>query len=222
MEIYGRQNATNVIPVLWTLDELGLPYHRHDAGGSFGVVDTPAFRALNPNGRVPVMDDAGFVLWESNAIVRYLAETHGEGTLRSPDNRDRARADQWMEWYKTTFYPPFIALFQSFVRIEPEERDPQRIDDLATTVADLLQIPDAVLRARPFLAGERFSIGDIPLGVAIHRYMSLPIARPPREGIDRWYAHLRERAPYQSRVMRPFGLTPADFRALEQAGRGDR
>lgn len=220
MQVYGRRNSTNVVPVLWALEEIGMPYRRRDVGGSFGGVDEPWFRALNPNGRIPVIDDGGFVLWESNAIVRYLAERYGEGTLRPPTDRERARGDQWMEWYRSTFYPPFIALFQTFARTEPAARDAARIGALAETVADLLRIPDAGLRGDEFLGGGRFGPGDIPLGAALFRYASLPVRKPSLEGIERWYAGLCGRPAYRSCAMRPFGLTPSEFAALEQAGAG--
>jgi len=218
MDLYGRRNSTNVVPVLWGLEELGLRYRRKDLGGSFGGLDTPEFLALNPNGRIPVLDDDGFVVWESNSIVRYLFDVYGEGALGSKDCRQRARSDQWMEWYKTTFYGPFIALYQMFVRTDPDSRDPARVQELAQTVGELLRVPDAELRRRSFLSGDHFGMGDIPLGSALYRYVSLPTPRPSLEGIDRWYARLRERSPYRSCVMRPFGLTPSEFKRLEREG----
>jgi len=154
MQLYGRRNSINVAPVLWCMEELGLRYERRDVGGSFGGLDAE-FRALNPNSRIPVLDDGGFVLWESNAIIRYLADTYGRESLRSGDNRERARNDQWMEWYKTTLYPPFVALYQQFIRVEPTARDTQRMDELAQTVADLLRVPDDELQRHPHLGGDR-------------------------------------------------------------------
>jgi len=216
MQLYGRRNSINVAPVLWCMEELGLRYERRDVGGSFGGLDAE-FRALNPNSRIPVLDDGGFVLWESNAIIRYLMDTYGRETLRPGDNRERARNDQWMEWYKTTLYPPFVALYQQFIRVEPTARDTQRMDELARTVAELLRVPDDELQRHPHLGGDQFGMGDIPLGVAIYRYVSLPVARPKLEGVERWYAGLCSRPAYQACVMRPFGLTPSEFIALEQA-----
>ena len=218
MELYGRRNSSNVAPVLWCLEELGLACRRHDVGGSFGGLDTPAFRALNPNGRIPVLDDDGFVLWESNAIIRYLAEAYGEGGLGPRDARERALNDPGMQWYKTSLYPPLIALYQSFIWTEPEARDAGRMEQLARTVADLLRVPEGVLRHQDYLVGEEFGIGDIPLGAALYRYVSLPVHRPRLEGVERWYARLCERPAYRTWVMRPFGLTPAEFLALERAG----
>jgi glutathione S-transferase len=105
LRIWGRLSSINVQKVVWCADELGLPYERTEAGGSFGVVGTPEYLAMNPNGLVPVIDDGGFVLWESNAIVRYLAARHGDGWLWPTDLQLRAEADRWMDWQNFTFWP---------------------------------------------------------------------------------------------------------------------
>ena len=183
MIIYGRRNSNNVIPVLWSLDEVGKTYERRDLGGSFGGLDDPGFRALNPNGRIPVMDDEGFILWESHAIVRYLAATYGGGTIAPDSRRAWARADQWMDWYKTTFYGPFVTMFQAIVKTEPRLRDLPGIARLAGQLGELLRIPDGVLHGQDYLAGPVLSIGDIPLGTAIERYFTLDIERPRLPGV---------------------------------------
>jgi glutathione S-transferase len=218
LKIYGRRNATNVVPVLWTLEELGLGYARVDVGGSFGGLGEPAFRELNPNGRIPVMDDDGFVLWESNAIVRFLADAYGDGRILPASRQGRALADQWMDWYKTTFYTPFVGMFQALVKTEPGDRDLARIAAFSETIGEILQVPDRALERTEFIAGEAFTMGDIPLGAAIHRYLQLDIERPRLDGIESWHRRLCERPAYQSSVMRPFGRTPAEYAVLEQAG----
>ena len=98
LKIWGRRNSINVQKVLWCCGELGLPFDRVDAGLQFGVNNTPEYKALNPNGLVPTIDDDGYVRWESHAIVRYLARKHGTGTLLPQDARAAADADRWMEW----------------------------------------------------------------------------------------------------------------------------
>jgi glutathione S-transferase len=218
LKIYGRRNATNVIPVLWTLDELGLGYTRFDVGGSFGGLDELAFRAMNPNGRIPVVDDDGFILFESNAIVRYLADAYGHGGILPASRHGRALADQWMDWYKTTFYTPFVGMFQALVKTEPRDRDVARIAALSGTIGEILQAPDGALKGASFIAGDAFTMGDIPLGAAIHRYLTLDIKRPRLDGIESWHRRLCERPAYRSCVMQPFGRTPAEYAALEQAG----
>jgi len=218
MKIYGRSNATNVVPVLWTLEEIGAPYKRFNVGGSFGGVDSAAFRAMNPNGRIPVMDDDGFILWESNAIVRYLANAYGAGRILPASARERAVADQWMDWYKSTFYASYVALFQALIKFGSGPEDAGRIAGLVDALSDVLRVPDAALKRTDFLAGDAFSTGDIPLGAAIHRYMMLDITRPPLEGVEAWYSRLSQRPAYSATAMLPFGRSPAEFTAIEKAG----
>ena len=103
LRIWGRNNSVNVQKPLWCCEEMGVQYERVDAGGTFGVVNTPQYRNLNPNGLVPTIEDDGFVLWESNAIVRYLAAKHSPGKLWPEDLKVRAEADKWMDWQTTTF-----------------------------------------------------------------------------------------------------------------------
>ena len=128
LKIWGRNNSVNVQKVLWCCEELAVEYERIDAGGAFGIVNTPEYRRLNPNGLVPTIDDDGFVLWESHAIVRYLAAKHGAG-FWPEDRRMRAEADQWMDWSQTTFWPAIRPLFMGLIRTAPEQRDarPSRI-----------------------------------------------------------------------------------------------
>ena len=116
LKIWGRNNSVNVQKVLWCCEELGLKYERLDAGGSFGVVNTPQYRALNPNGLVPTIEDGPFVLWESNAIVRYLTAKHSSGKLWPEDHKVRAEADKWMDWQNSMFWPAFRPLFWNVVR----------------------------------------------------------------------------------------------------------
>ena len=123
LKIWGRNNSVNVQKVLWCCEEMGLQYERIDAGGSFGVVNTPQYRELNPNGLVPTIEDDGFVLWESNAIVRYLAAKHSAGKLWPEDLKIRAEADKWMDWQNTTFWPTFRPLFWNLVRTPVDQRD---------------------------------------------------------------------------------------------------
>ncbi|WP_163014517.1 glutathione S-transferase, partial [Pseudomonas viridiflava] len=112
LKIWGRQNSTNVRKALWVAEELGVPYESLNAGGEFGLVDTPQYRAMNPNGRVPMIEDGTFILWESNAIVRYLAAVHGAGSgLYPADPQARAQADKWMDWASSTLAGPFRPVF---------------------------------------------------------------------------------------------------------------
>jgi glutathione S-transferase len=216
-QVYRWRNATNVIPVLWALKEIGLPYKRHDLGGSFGGLESESFRAMNPNGRIPVLHDGQVVLSESNTIIRYLSSAYGRATIRPRTCQDYACANQWMEWYKTTLNRPFIALFQMFVRIELQARDTSRIREQARAVGEMLRIPDGVLQQKDFLARGDFYDGRHPLGshdlsIFRPRYRS---SVPSRRRRLVWSLASTLGLPLQ--VTRPFGLTPSAFLSLEEA-----
>lgn len=216
LEVWGRRNSSNVIPVMWAIGEMELPHRRHDAGGSFGGLDRPAYLAMNPNGRIPTIDDEGFVLWESNAIVRYLCRRYGEGGLLPQGEAGCAIADQWMEWFKTTAYPPYIELFWAIVRTEPAYRDAGRIAGRAERLGQALRILDAQLADRAYLAGDRLTMADIPCGPMAYRYFNLEIVRPELPNVTAWYQRLCERPAYREHVMIPFGRNPAEWYLLER------
>jgi glutathione S-transferase len=203
LKIWGRVNSTNVKKVLWAVGELGLAHERIDAGGPFGVVGEPAYRAMNPNGKVPTIDDDGFVLWESNAIVRYLAAKHDTGGLYPADLKVRADAERWMDWGTASFAGPFGQVFLPLVRFAPEKRDPAAIAAAAAECGKLLAIVDQALADKPFLAGDRLTVGDIPLGCAAYGYFNLPIERPSLPNVEAWYQRLTERPAYRDAVMIP-------------------
>ena len=201
--IWGRDNSVNVQKPLWCLEELGVPYERRDAGGTFGIVDTPEYRALNPNGLVPTMDEDGFILWESNAIVRYLAAKHSAGNLWPVDLRIRAEADRWMEWQNTTLWPALRPVFWNLIRTPVEQRDPEEMEASRLKSAQVLGILDAHLASRAFVAGDHFTMGDIPVGCGVWRWMALPIERPPLPNLQRWFDALAQRPAFAKTVMTP-------------------
>jgi glutathione S-transferase len=201
--IWGRKNSVNVQKVLWCCEEMKLAYRRIDAGGPFGIVDTDAYRKLNPNGLVPTLEDDGFVLWESNAIVRYLAAKHSQGNLWPDDLRKRADGDRWMDWSTSTFWPALRILFLGLIRTAPEKRDAKALEESRIKTVGALAGLDGYLSSREFLAGERFTMGDIPLGCGIWRWMSLPIERPELPNVRRWFDLLTERPAYRAVVMQP-------------------
>ncbi len=203
IRIWGRQSSVNVQKVLWTCDELGLPFERIDAGGRFSDLQTASFRALNPNGRIPVLEDSGFVLWESNAIVRYVAATYGTGRLCPPDSRARADAERWMDWQLTDILPGMRVLFFQLVRAREEEKDPAAVDRAIVAAAAAWRLLDAHLEGRRFVTGDDLSIADIPLGTFVHRWMALPIDRPALPALTAWYERLCGRPHYAAHVMRP-------------------
>lgn len=203
VRIWGRPNSLNVQKVMWAVAELGLAHERADVGGPFGGLDEPAYRARNPNGLIPVIEDEGTIVWESNAIVRYLAARWGQGTLWAIDPAERAQADQWMDWQQTTIQPLLGPLFLGLIRTAPEQRDEAVLATTARKLGETLVILDRWLADRPFVAGTRLSMGDIPAGAAVNRYLHLPIERPDLPHLRRWYDGLVASAAFRKHVMIP-------------------
>jgi len=202
LKIWGRKNSSNVRKVLWCAQELGLDYQAVDAGGAFGVVNEPHYRALNPNGLVPMIEDDGLVLWESNTIVRYLGAKHAPDTPWYPqDPVARAKAEKWMDWTTSSLATPFRPLFWGILRTPPEQQDWVAINAAHKTCAQLLSIADEALAAQPFLSGDDVGMGDIPLGCFIYAWFEMPIERPEMRHLRAWYERLRERPAYQAAVM---------------------
>jgi len=200
LKIWGRTNSVNVKKALWAAEELKLPYQRIDAGLQFGVNDTAEYRRMNPTGLVPTIDDDGFVLWESHAIVRYLAARHGAGSLWPHDLRTRADADRWMDWTHTFSREFQRPVFWPLVRTPPEKRDLKAIEEALKKCAALLAIPDSALAGKRYLAGEQFTMGDIPLGCHVQLWMRLPIERPGHNNLRAWFDRLCERPAFRKIV----------------------
>jgi glutathione S-transferase len=194
LTIWGRISSVNVQKVVWCAEELGLTYERIDAGGAFGVNDTPRYLAMNPNGLVPTIDDDGFVLSESNAIVRYLAARHGAESLWPEALQARAQVDRWMEWQSTEWTPSMRDVFWQLVRVAPEARDAGAVEASRRKSEKLAGILDAHLASRRWIAGEGFTLADLVNGCAAHRWLHLPMERVPRPNLERWYGELRSRA----------------------------
>jgi glutathione S-transferase len=203
LKVWGRANSSNLKKVTWLCEEIGLPYARIDAGMAFGVVDTPEYRKLNPNGLVPTIDDEGFILWESNAIVRYLAAKHAAGTLWPTDLKVRADADRWMDWCTSTLSPTVRPVFWNLVRTPPEQRNMKEIEDGSKKTAELLALLDAALAGRKFIAGDRFSMGDIAFGPVVYLVNNVPFDRPKLASYDAWYARISERPAFRKVVALP-------------------
>lgn len=203
LTIWGRNNSINVQKIMWTVAELGLEYQRHDVGRQFGGLDTPEFLALNPNGLIPTIDDNGTIIWESNAVVRYLAAKYGAGSLWPEDVARRALADQWMDWLVTRIMPPMAPAFLGLIRTPPEARDSAAIDAAGQSLSDAWQILNAHLAATRYVAGDGLSMADIPLGCACYRYYTLDIAHPEMPHLQAWYALLQAREAYREHVMIP-------------------
>ncbi len=203
LKIWGRTNSGNVQKVLWALGELGVSFERFDIGMEFGGNDQPEYLAMNPNGVIPTIDDDGFILWESNACVRYLASKYGHGTLYPADLQARAEADRWMDWQQTTLLWAFIEIFWGLVRTPPEERDNKLIETKRQETIRCYRILEQSLAGRDFVAGADFTMGDIPIGAFAYRWFALDLERPSMPNVEAWYARLCERAPFQAHIMQP-------------------
>jgi glutathione S-transferase len=205
LKVWGRKTSINVQKVMWAVGELGLPHRRIDAGGPFGGLDTPEFGRLNPNRLVPVIEDDGFVLWESHAIVRYLAAKYGRGSLGPADEQVWAQADQWMEWANSTLYGDIIVTcFLQLIRTPAQERKHAAVENAAKRVGDKLGILDAQLAGRPYILGEQFTMADLAVGALMYRYVNLPLPRAQHGNVEAWYRRLASRPAYQEHVMLEF------------------
>lgn len=203
LKIWGRANSINVQKVLWCCAETGVTFERIDAGMQFGVNSTPEYKAMNPNGLVPLINDDGFVLWESQAIVRYLARKHGLGTLCPADPQVAADADRWMEWYSTTLWNHMKPIFWILIRTPPEKRNMAEVEDNRQKLAGYLAMADAHLAKNTYLAGSSFTMGDIPLAVLCQRWFNVPIARPALPQLERWFRTVSARAGFQKHCAAP-------------------
>ena len=203
LKIIGRKTSSNVQKVLWACGELDLPFEREDLGGPFGGNDTPEYRALNPNGRVPTIIDDGFVLWESNSCVRYLAAKHSYGKLYPEDLQARGNGERWMDWQLSIMSPAMQPVFWGLVRTPPEKRDNDAIEAARKKLSGAMAIFDAHLKNSKYVTGDSLTVGDIPLGIAIHRWFAMEMPREDYPDLRRWYDLLIERPPFREHVMPP-------------------
>lgn len=203
LEIWGRKDSSNVQAVMWCVGELGLPYLRHDVGQRFGGTDTPAFIAMNPNRKIPVLrDHGGPPLWESAAIMRYLASSYGHGAFWPEDLIARTEVDRWAEWAKINVAIPFIDnVFFPMVRTPAGERDPAAIARGLEALEDTLEIAEAELAVHDYLVGPDFSLADILLGHPLYRYFDLDIPRRNLPALAAYYRRLTDRPAFREHVM---------------------
>lgn len=203
LTLWGRRTSSNVQAVLWCIGELGLDYQLHNAGHRYGVTDTADFLAMNPNGRIPVLCDGDSApLWETGAILRYLAGRYGAPPFWPADGMARAQVDKWAEWSKINvslgFTPP---IFQKLIRTAPSAQDPAAIDRAVASLDRFLDIAEAQLARGRFIAGDDFTLADIQFGHLLFRYFDIPIARPDRPALRRYYDGLTTRPAYREHVM---------------------
>lgn len=210
LKLWGRPTSGRTQKVLWTLAEIGMEFelilasatmgpggHVSKGNEPYGIVDTPAYRQMNPNGTVPTIDDEGFILWESNSIVRYLAMKYAPDLLYGNAIETFASASRWLDWENNELLPPQHELVMQLVRLPESERDPAKLERARLAFIRRLHIIEAQLRRTPYIAGERFTYGDIPLGLRVHRWSLFGLEQPRMPHIERWYRAIRERPAFQ-------------------------
>ena len=194
LKVYGYLGSINVRKVLWGCEELSLAFGREDWGGGSRSTSEPAFRALNPVGMVPVIDDGGTVIWESNTILRYLATSRGRADLLPSDPARRAHVEQWMDWQASDFNNSWRPVLQGLVRKNPAFQDPAVIEASAKLFNSMVAIIDGELaKTGAYITGAQFTLADIVIGLSLHRWRCIPMARPDYRHVDRYYNLLRER-----------------------------
>lgn len=204
LTLWGRLTSSNVQKVVWTLGELELPFEHIWVGGAKKGTDTAEYRSMNPNGLVPTLRDGDLVLWESNAIVRYLSAEYGSGLLWPVAPRDRAIVDQWADWSATTFQPAWSAVFAARVRTPADQQDPARITAAIAQAEKQFAILDARLADTPFLAGDTLTYADIVTGVGLYRWTQMDIPRRDFPHVAAWHARLRARPAFVKGVEVPY------------------
>jgi glutathione S-transferase len=201
LKIWGRNTSSNVQKAMFAVGEIKLPHQRIDIGGAFGKNREPAYLAMNPNGLVPTLEEEdGFLLWESNSIIRYLAAKHGAGTLEPSDLRARARASKWMDWQLSVLGPAITPVFWGLIRTPPDQRDPKAIADGKVKTIAAVKILDEHFAKTPYAAGASFSMGDIPIAIMSYRYRELVPERPAYPNFERWYAAIAARPAFREHV----------------------
>ncbi|MBI3503946.1 MAG: glutathione S-transferase family protein [Proteobacteria bacterium] len=199
--VYGRPTSSNVQKVLWLCEELGLPYSSANVVPPGKAKESADYVRLNPNGLIPTIDEDGFVLWESNAIVRYLAAKHANGSIFPSDLRVRADSDRWMDWQTTVLAPLASVLLNQIVRTPAEKRDNALIETTFKAIREKAGVLDAALAGRNYLAGNSFTMADIATGQWMWRYATLTPDRPKHANLEAWYARLQERPAFRKIVM---------------------
>jgi len=203
IRILGRDNSINVQKVMWCAAELGVTVERSDIGGAFGGNDSEDYLAKNPNGKIPTLIEDDFVLWESNSIVRYLCEAHGDAPWYPETARNRAVASQWMDWYLTSLHPFMTVIFWQLIRTAPEDQDALAIQSASEEASSLWTMLDNHLADRDFILGEAPSMADIPVGCAAYRWHEMQVDRPNLRHLRSWWERLADRPQYRENVMLP-------------------
>ena len=216
LTIWGRPTSARTQKVLWALAETGIEFEMILASGTmgpngsvdkgnepYGVVDTPEYRAMNPNGTVPTIKDGDFTLWESNSVIQYLAMKYAPEPLFGDDLETFASASRWMDWEGNMFLPHQHTLVMHLVRLPPEERDPAQVEGARQALLRPLKVIDSQLAETSFISGERFTMGDIPIGIRVHRWFLFDLETPDFPNLSRWYEVIRQRPGFLKHIADP-------------------
>ncbi len=195
--LLGRKTSGNVQKVVWYFEERGLDYTREDYGRQFGNTGDDAYLALNPHGKVPTLVDGETVVWESNAILRYLCNRTDDATLYPADPGLRSRVERWMDWLLASVNPPYMALFRQTKKPEGE-RDAQTLAGQGAELAGLLTTLDAALTNRQWLAGDAISLAEISLGPIVQRCLAFPVELPELVALRAWHQRFAARPAFQT------------------------
>ena len=205
LTVYGRKCSFNVQKVMWFISELGIEHQHIEVGGRFGGLDSAEFALKNPNQRVPVIVDGTVTVWESQAILRYLAARYGSSQYWHSDPAKRSSIDQWMDWSQTALQPNFLTgVFWGFYRTPEPKRDMAAVNRAIEKTANCLQLLDQLIGDKDYLLENDLTLADIPTGTNLYRYYNLDIDRPSLPNVERWYAALQSRDAYRDHVMVPF------------------
>lgn len=202
--IWGRNTSSNVQKVLWLCDEIGLPYERKDVGGPFGGLDTPQFLALNPNKTIPAIEDGGVVVWESHAVLRYLATKYGKTDALYPqDPVARSHVERWLDWHLGTVNPVLVPVFVGLYRTPAAQRNEAEIAQNIARLTAVMESLEQQIAGRSFIAGDQLTIADIAFGNSVWRWFAFPIKRPSMPNLEAWQARVMTRPGHRTHIAQP-------------------
>jgi glutathione S-transferase len=206
LTVWGRKSSSNVQALMWCIGELNLPFERIDAGFTYEVVDTDEYLAMNPNGTVPtIQDDSNPPLWETGAILRYLASEYAPESFWPANNLSRAEVDRWSEWSKVNIALNFTGpIFWRVARTPLSRRDPEAIRRALKVLDKYLAIADKQLSRFEYIAADHLTLADMQFGHCLYRYFDIDIDRKDWRQLRRYYNMLAERPAFKEHIVTPY------------------
>jgi glutathione S-transferase len=201
--IWGRNTSSNVQKVLWLCEEVDLKFDRKDVGGSFGGLDTPQFVALNPNKSIPVIEDGGTVVWESHAILRFLAAKYGPDDIYPAEPAARSQVERWLDWHLGVLAPAITPVFLGYFRTPAAARNEAELNRQVAHLTSAMTLLDHEIANRAYIAGDDLTIADIAFGNSVWRWLAFPFQRPKLPNVDAWQARIAERPGYRIHIAQP-------------------